>query len=108
MTGIRELVPDMPALLADLRRRPGVWIGQKSIERLNMMLAGVHDRVSGSLTSNLAAIQFVVRANVSVSNLAEAEGGSILFIQGSKSQLRPPLLSLAVRRRRLSDVGDAS
>jgi hypothetical protein len=41
MTRIREQVLDVPALLADLRRRPGVWIGQKSIERLNMMLAGV-------------------------------------------------------------------
>jgi hypothetical protein len=41
MTGIRAVVPDVPAFLADLRRRPGVWIGQKSIERLNIMLAGV-------------------------------------------------------------------
>jgi hypothetical protein len=37
----REQVPDVPALLADLRRRPGVWIGQKSIGRLNMMLGGI-------------------------------------------------------------------
>ena len=37
----REQVPDVPALLSDLRRRPGVWIGQKSIERLNLMLGGI-------------------------------------------------------------------
>jgi hypothetical protein len=41
MTWVREQVPDVPTLLADLRRRPGAWIGTKSIERLNMMLGGI-------------------------------------------------------------------
>lgn len=41
MTWIREQIPDVPAFLADLRRRSGVWIGKKSIERLDMMLGGI-------------------------------------------------------------------
>jgi hypothetical protein len=41
MTWIREEIPDVPTLLAELRRRPGMWLGAKSIERLNQMLGGI-------------------------------------------------------------------
>lgn len=41
MTWVREQVPDVPTLLAELRRRPGMWIGTKSIERLDQMLGGI-------------------------------------------------------------------
>jgi hypothetical protein len=41
MNWVREQVPDVPTLLGEVRRRPGMWIGTKSIERLNQMLGGI-------------------------------------------------------------------
>ena len=38
---VREHFPDMPALLAEVRRRPGMWMGRKSIWALSDMLAGI-------------------------------------------------------------------
>src|SRR5687767_8907684 len=37
----REHTPNVPALLADVRRRPGCWMPRRNIHFLNMMLAGI-------------------------------------------------------------------
>ena len=37
----RDEIPDVPALLAQLREHPGMWLGAKSIERLSQMLGGI-------------------------------------------------------------------
>ena len=41
MSWSRDKFPDVPALLADVRRRPDAWLGIKSLERLNVMLSGL-------------------------------------------------------------------
>ncbi len=41
VTSIREQFPDLPALLADVRRIPGAWLGQRSLLALQHKLWGI-------------------------------------------------------------------
>lgn len=41
MTDTRDEIPDLQTLLGEVRRRPAMWLGCKSIGRLRVMLAGI-------------------------------------------------------------------
>jgi len=40
-TWIRDHYPDLPSLLADLRERPGMWLGKKTAYGLEMLVRGI-------------------------------------------------------------------
>jgi hypothetical protein len=41
MSTTRDLLPDLPTFLADIRRRPGMYLGSKSIYALEHQLMGI-------------------------------------------------------------------
>lgn len=41
MHWVRELYPNLPDLLADIRQRPGIFLGCKSIEGMQHLLGGI-------------------------------------------------------------------
>lgn len=41
MTALRDKHPDLPALLEAIRRRPGMYLGEKTILGLSLLLSGI-------------------------------------------------------------------